>query len=275
MTSSCGWPSQTASYCMAPQHRYTDTPLTDDDRARYEWQMWVPALGEEGQQRLKAATVFISRCGGIGGLVALQLAAAGVGRLLLAHGGVVLRSDLNRQLLMTESDVGNPRMPAILARLRALNPTIDLIGVPENINAQNVERITSGADIFVDAAPLFEERLLLNRESVRRGIPMVECAMYEWSAYVTTFVPGETGCLACMCPDPPPEWRREFPVIGAVSGTAACLGAVEVIKCITGIGVGLKGRLLTMDLSDMRFREMKLRRNPNCTVCSHVQKSAL
>jgi len=119
----------------------------------------------------------------------------------------------------------------------------------------------------VDAAPLFEERLALNAAARNAGKPMVECAMHTLEASVTTFIPGQTGCLACYVPEVPQSWTRQFPVFGAVSGTAACLGAMEVIKLITGIGSPLAGEMLCMDLESMQFRRVKLPRRTDCSVC--------
>ncbi len=244
--------------------------LTENDRALYEWQMWVPGVGEEGQRRLKGASVLVSRVGGLGGLVALELAAAGVGRLVLAHGGPLQKSDLNRQLLQTRGQVGKPRMDSILRRLGELNPDCELIGIPENISAENADGLVAKADIVVDAAPLFQERLALNAAARRAGRPMVECAMHSLEASVTTFLPGRTGCLACYVPEVPPSWKRQFPVFGAVSGTAACLGAMEVIKLITGIGEPLAGEMLCMDLARGSFRRVRLPRRADCHVCGSV-----
>ncbi len=241
--------------------------LTAEERAIYEWQMWVPGMGEEGQRRLKAASVLISRVGGLGGLVALELAAAGVGKLVLAHGGELQPSDLNRQLLQTHDHIGKPRMESIVRRLRDLNPRCEIIAVAENVNESNADALVAHADIVVDAAPLFQERLALNAAAVRARKPMVECAMHTLEASVTTFMPGKTGCLACYVPEVPPTWTRQFPVFGAVSGAAACIGAMEVIKLITGIGETLAGELLSMDLATMQFRKVRLPKRADCPVC--------
>jgi molybdopterin/thiamine biosynthesis adenylyltransferase len=242
-------------------------PLTDPERAIYEWQMWVPGVGEHGQRKLKGASVLISRAGGLGGLVALELAAAGVGKLVLAHGGDLQPSDLNRQLLQTHDHIGKPRMDSIVRRLQELNPRCEIVGVAENVSAENAASLVAQADLVVDAAPLFQERLALNAAAMHAGKPMVECAMHTLEASVTTFVPGKTGCLACYVPEVPPTWKRQFPVFGAVSGTAACIGAMEVIKLITGIGETLCGELLSMDLSTMQFRKIRLPKRDDCAVC--------
>lgn len=246
----------------------SDLPLlTNEERSIYEWQMWVPGVGEEGQQKLKAASVLISRVGGLGGLVALELAAAGIGRLILAHGGHLKASDLNRQLLQTHEHIGKPRMESIVRRLRELNPRCEIVGVAENVNESNADNLVNQADIVVNAAPMFQERLTLNAAAFRARKPMVECAMHTLEASVTTFVPGVTGCLACYVPEVPPTWKRQFPVFGAVSGAAACIGAMEVIKLITGIGETLSGTLLSMDLGTMQFRKVRLPKQADCPVC--------
>jgi molybdopterin/thiamine biosynthesis adenylyltransferase len=145
--------------------------LTPEELATYEWQLDVPEHGIEGQERLKNSTVLVSRCGGLGSVVAYELAAAGVGTLILAHGGNVKHSDLNRQLLMTHDWLRKPRVESAERRLKALNPRLHIIKVPENINEKNVAELVSKADVIVDAAPLFEERFLMNREAVKQGKP--------------------------------------------------------------------------------------------------------
>ncbi len=241
--------------------------LTPEERAVYEWQMWVPRLGEEGQRRLKGASVLISRVGGLGGVVAYQLAAAGIGRLILAMGGKVKASDLNRHLQQSHERIGEPRLPGVAQRLRGLNPRVEVVTVEENVSEANAESLVAQADVVVDAAPLFPERYALNRAVVASGKPMVECAMYALEAQITTILPRLTPCLCCLTPEPPPDWKRQFPVIGAVSGTVGCLGAVEVIKLICGLGEPLAGILLTMDLGSMQFRRLRIHRQKDCPVC--------
>lgn len=246
-------------------------PLTDEERAVYEWQMWVPDFGEAGQQALKAATVLISRVGGVGGTVAYCLAAAGVGRLILAHAGAIKPSDLNRQLLMTHAGLGSSRVESAARRLRELNPRLEVVAFAENVGEDNVARLVSQADLVADCAPLFGERFLLNQEAVRQRKPLVDCAMYEMEAQLTTILPGQTPCLACLYPAPPPAWKRQFPVFGAVAGTIGCLAAMEAIKVLAGFGEPLTGRLLTCNLRTMTFRTLRLQRDPTCTICGQSE----
>ena len=245
-------------------------PLTDQERAIYEWQIWVPGFGEEGQEGLKNASVMVSRCGGLGSVVAYELAAAGIGKLVLAHAGNVKPSDLNRQLLITHDWLGQPRIESVQRRLMELNPRLEIIAIGENVSETNVESLVAQADIIVDCAPLFDERFAMNRQAVQQRKPIVECAMYDLEATITSIVPGQTPCLACLTPTTPPAWRRKFPVFGAVSGTVGCMGAMEAIKLITGLGEPLLGRMVRFDLRDMTFHTFEIQRNPDCDVCGHL-----
>jgi len=242
-------------------------PLSNIERQTYEWQMWVEGFGEAGQRKLKNAAVLVSRCGGVGGAVALELAAAGIGKLVLAHAGNLKPSDLNRQILMTHDWLGRSRVECAAQRLRALNPRLEIVAVAENVSESNAARLVEQADLVVDCAPLFAERFLMNREAVRQGKPMVECAMYELQAQITTIIPGRGPCLACLYPEAPPDWRRQFPVFGAVSGMVGCLGAMEAIKVLAGLGEPLLGKLLTCDLRTMTFRKVNTKKLPDCPVC--------
>jgi molybdopterin-synthase adenylyltransferase len=241
--------------------------LTEKERAVYQWQISVPGMGEAGQQKLKDASVLVSRCGGLGSVVAYELAAAGVGTLVLAHAGNVKPSDLNRQLLMTDDWIGKPRIESVERRLKELNPRLNIVAVDENINEGNAANLISKVDIVIDCAPLFKERYLMNREAVRQNKPLVDCAMYELEAQIFTVLPRQTACLSCLYPEKPEHWKRQFPVFGAVSGTVGCLGVMEAIKLITGIGDPLGNTLFTMDLRDMTFNRIQISQKPGCAVC--------
>ena len=245
--------------------------LTSLEQEIYSWQTTIDAFGETGQRRLRAASVMVSRIGGVGGLVAYELAAAGIGRLILAHAGNLRLSDLNRQLLMTQSALDTPRIDCAAQRLQELNPRLEIASLPENVNDANVAELVAQADVVIDCAPLFEERFFMNREAVRQGKPLVECAMFELEAHITSFKPGVTGCLQCLYPEKPDYWQRRFPVFGAVAGMVGCLGAMEAIKIISGLGKPLYGRLLTCDLKSMKFNQVRLRPRPDCPVCGETQ----
>ncbi len=245
-------------------------PLSDEERATYEWQIWVDDFRETGQEALKGASVLVSRVGGLGSVVAYELAAAGIGKLVLAHAGNVKPSDLNRQLLMTHDWLGKPRVESAARRLAELNPRLEIVTVGENLSEQNAAALCGQVDLIVDCAPLFEERFAMNRQAVEQRKPLVECAMFDLEASITTIIPGQTPCLACLTPEKPAAWTREFPVFGAVSGTVGCMAAMEAIKVLAGLGEPLAGQLLAFDLRDMAFSKRRLFRNPNCPLCRNV-----
>lgn len=245
-------------------------PLTDEERATYEWQMWARGFGEEGQTRLKNSSALVSRIGGLGGPVALELAAAGIGKLVLAHGGNLKPSDLNRQILMTHDWIGKPRIESAVRRLKELNPRVEIEAIPENISEANANALVSRVDIVFDCAPMFEERFAINRACVQLGKPLIDAAMFELEGQVTTIIPGETPCLQCLYPEIPPGWKRQFPVFGAVSCLAACIAVMEGIKLLSGMGPALAGKMLYYDTRTMRMRTLPLTRRNDCAVCGGV-----
>lgn len=232
---------------------------------RYAWQ--VDLLGEAGQEKLRRSSVLVSRIGGVGGAAAWGLAAAGVGRLVLAHAGPLRLDDLNRQTLMTHEGIGKARVEAGARRLREFHPALELEAVEANVDAANAEALVAKADLVLSAAPLFAERLAMNAACVRQGKPLVDAAMYGTEIRVMSVLPGKTACLACLYPEPPAGWTRRFPVLGAVAHTAGSLGATEAVKLLAGLGEPLAGRLLCGDLRDMSFRTVKLARSKDCRVC--------
>jgi len=241
--------------------------LNEAERAVYEWQLSIPGFGEVAQEKLRASTALISRCGGLGGPLAYHLAGAGFGRLIIAHGGNIVTSDMNRQILMTHDGIGKPRIESIVRRLREYAPMVEVEGVGENISEGNAARLVGRVDIVFDCAPLFEERFLMNRECVRQGKPMIEAAMFAMEGQVTTIIPGKTPCLRCLYPEPPPTWKRQFPVLGAVSAMAGAMAAVEGIKVLTGLGTTLAGVLLHYDAANMIFRRIPIQRREACAEC--------
>jgi molybdopterin-synthase adenylyltransferase len=241
--------------------------LNEEEKATYAWQTTVPGFGEEGQEILKNSTVMISRCGGLGSVVAYELAAAGIGKMVLAHGGDIKHSDLNRQLLMTHAALGTPRIDSVEKRLKELNPRLEIVAVNSNINEENAAELVEQCDLIIDCAPLFNERYLMNREAVRQNKPMVECAMFELQAQITTIIPGETPCLSCIYPEDPSGWKRRFPVFGAVSGTVGCMAAMEAIKVLSNLGTPLKNQMMSFDLRDMSFLKMPVAKRTDCPVC--------
>lgn len=241
--------------------------LSPEEQETYAWQLDVAGFSPEAQQRLKASSVLISRIGGLGGMVAIQLAAAGIGQLILAHAGNLRPSDLNRQILMSHDHLGTPRLDSAVQRLRAFNPRLNIVPIPENASPDNALRLARDADVIVDAAPLFSERYALNHAAVALRKPMVEAAVFDLELHLTTFLPGQTGCLRCLYPEDNPTWNRKFPVLGAVSATAGALAALEVIKVLTGFAPTLAGSLATFDLRQFTLKKLRIHRSPDCPVC--------
>ncbi|MBN3943272.1 MAG: HesA/MoeB/ThiF family protein [Nostoc sp.] len=241
--------------------------LTPSELERYHRQMMLPNFGETAQKRLKSATVLVTGVGGLGGTSALYLAVAGVGRLILVRGGDLRLDDMNRQVLMTNDWVGKPRVFKARETLQAINPDIRVEAVHDYVTKENVDSLVQSADIAVDCAHNFTERNLLNQACVRWQKPMVEAAMDGMEAYLTTIIPGVTPCLSCLFPEKPDWNQRGFSVLGAVSGTLACLSALEVIKLITKFSEPLLSQLLTIDLMRMEFAKRHSYHDPSCLVC--------
>lgn len=245
--------------------------LSDSDRATYEWQLDVPGFGDSGQLKLGATTALVSRVGGLGGPLAMSLAAAGVGRIILVHGGNLQESDLNRQTLMSRQWLGRPRVECAAEAIARFKPEIEVVPVNGNFTEENACRLIAMADIVFDCAPMFEERFLMNRECVKSRKPMVDSAMYSMQGQVMSVVPGITPCLSCVYPEVPVHWRRRFPVIGAVSSLVAQIGALEGIKLITGLGEASLGHLIMVDAGKMDFSKVKLSpRRHDCDICGDL-----
>lgn len=245
--------------------------LTDRDREMYKRQIQMPGFGEEAQLKLKESSALVSRVGGLGGPVALYLAMAGVGRIVIAHSGKLTLSNLNRQILMRHDYVGRPRVDCAAELFERLHPECDVMVTDEDTNDETAREWVSQVDIVCDCPPSFEERYALNGACVELRKPMIEAAMYGMEGNLTTVVPGETPCLACLVPEKPVWWETyAFPVLGAVSAALGCLAAVEAMKILTGFGENLKGQMLAYDADAMEFLKFPVRRRPDCPVCGHL-----
>ena len=245
--------------------------LTQWEKEKYRRQIMIPEFGEEAQRKLKDASVLVTRVGGLGGPIALWLAAAGVGRLVIAHGGVVKPSNLNRQILMRGDAVGKPRIEQAKETLLGFNPDCQVTALDHNVTEENAREIVKTVDIVCASTPDFNERLWLNQACVELGKPMVNPGMDDMQAQLTVFVPGKTPCLRCLMPHAPDSWEPYgFGVIGAVPRSLGALAAMEAIKLITGFGTPLLGRLLVYDCADMSFEIYELERDASCTVCGHL-----
>jgi molybdopterin-synthase adenylyltransferase len=242
--------------------------LDTSEKERYDRQIMIPEIGEEGQERLKAARVFIAGAGGLGSPVAVYLAAAGVGNIRLADLDTVDRTNLNRQVLHWEKDVGRRKVDSALEKLTELNPHVSLEGVVERIDEGNVLSLTKGFDGIVDAMDNLPTRYLLNKAAIEHRIPFFHGAVRGFEGRAMTVVPGESACLRCMYRGD--VEREKFPVIGVAPGVIGIIQATEVIKYIVGTGRLLTNRMLHYDGLDAKFTEFTVRRNSNCDHCGHL-----
>jgi molybdopterin/thiamine biosynthesis adenylyltransferase len=245
--------------------------LTDFEHQIYERQLQLPGFDLDHQCRLKAATVMVSRVGGLGGTTAMLLTRAGIGRLVLAHDGVIEAENLNRMHLAFREHLGQQRVAVFHETLHRINPELEIITEANNVSAENASRLVGLADLVVDGAPLFEERYAMNQAAVQQRKPLVMAAQYGLECYVTTIIPGKTPCLACIYPEPPDYWNVTcFPVMTPSSTMVATLAAMEAIKVLTGHGIPLTNQLLYCDLTTNVFQRLQISRQADCAVCGHL-----
>ena len=257
-----------------------ETPQADADtrdfNERYSRHLLLPQVGVKGQRKLEASRVLLVGAGGLGSPAGYYLAAAGVGRIRIADDDVVDRSNLQRQILHAEARVGTKKVESAAQTLSALNPRTKVEAVAERITSDNVERLLEGVDVVVDGADNFPARYLLNDACVKLGIPMVYGAIQQFDGQVSVFDAGrhrgQCPCYRCLFPEPPPpEFApncAEAGVLGVLPGVIGLLQANEAIKLLLGIGEPLAGRLLHFDALAARFRETRLRPDPECPVCA-------
>lgn len=244
------------------------------DSLRFSRQLQL--LGKEGQLKLKESTVFIAGVGGLGGTTATYLAAAGIGKLIIAHEGVITLPDLNRQILMDSNQIGEERIGSAIQQLKRLNPNVKVEGFSEKILDHNASPWVAAADIVVDARYDFPERYTLNKICVDQKKIMVESAMNGFELSLTTIKPGETACLSCIFPTRDKKWEPfGFPVLGATSGIAGCLAALEVIKVLTGVGDPYYNKLFRFDTLQFESFIFRLKRNPFCEHCGSKEEEAV
>jgi len=246
--------------------------LTPEQRSRYSRHLLLPELGLEGQIKLLESKVLLLGAGGLGSPVALYLAAAGVGRLGLVDDDVVDVSNLQRQVIHTGSRVGEPKVDSAEQAIGDLNPDVEVVKYNTRLDASNVMEIVQGYDVVVDGVDNFPTRYLLNDATVRLQIPVVSASILGFDGQLSVFKPYDGPCYRCLYPTPPPAELAPScganGVLGVLPGTMGLLQATEVIKLITGAGEPLVGRLLLYDALAASFTELKVRRDPECPICS-------
>ncbi len=248
--------------------------LDADARARYARQLSLPEVGEAGQARLNDARVLLIGAGGLGSPAALYLAAAGVGTLGIVDHDTVDRSNLQRQILHADARVGMSKIESARASIGALNPAVAVAGHAERLTSDNVERILGGYDVVVDGSDNFATRYLVNDACVKLGLPNVHGAVFRFDGQASVFWPGGPDggpCYRCLYPEPPPPDQApscaEAGVMGVLPGLIGTLQALEALKILLGRGRTLTGRLLCVDGLGGDFRELRVRRDPQCRYC--------
>jgi adenylyltransferase/sulfurtransferase len=245
--------------------------LTTADLSRYARHLILPEVGMEGQQKLKAARVLCVGTGGLGSPLALYLAAAGIGTLGLVDFDVVDASNLQRQIIHSTKDIGRKKLDSAEEKLLALNPALNVIKHETMLKSENALEILKDYDIVADGTDNFPTRYLVNDACVLTGKPNVYGSVFRFEGQASVFATREGPCYRCLYPEPPPPGLApncaEGGVLGILPGLVGVIQATEVIKLILGKGEPLIGRLLFVDALAMRFRELKLRKNPECPVC--------
>jgi sulfur-carrier protein adenylyltransferase/sulfurtransferase len=245
--------------------------LTTDDLSRYSRHLILPEVGMEGQQKLKAARVLCVGTGGLGSPLALYLTAAGIGTLGLVDFDVVDSSNLQRQIIHSTKDIGRKKIDSAEEKLTALNPAIKIVKHETMLSSANALDILKDYDVVADGTDNFPTRYLVNDACVLLGIPNVYGSIFRFEGQASVFATEAGPCYRCLYPEPPPPGLvpscAEGGVLGILPGLVGVIQATEVIKLILGKGDSLIGRLLLVDALNMRFRELKLRKNPECPVC--------
>ncbi|MEM4514146.1 MAG: HesA/MoeB/ThiF family protein [Ignisphaera sp.] len=234
---------------------------------RYDRQ--IPVIGVEGQKKLAKSKVAVIGAGGLGTPIILYLAAAGVGNIVVVDKDVVSLTDLNRQILYTEVDIGKKKVDVVCERIKKFNSSVDVECLDLEFNEENGRDIVKKVDVVVDAVDNWETRFVINKLCVELRKPFVHAGILGWYGQATTIIPGETPCLNCIIPKPLP--RRKIPVVGVTPGILGIIEASEVIKYLLNLGVLLVGKLLIVDLQFNEFKVVEIKRNPQCPICGGIQ----
>jgi molybdopterin/thiamine biosynthesis adenylyltransferase/rhodanese-related sulfurtransferase len=252
----------------------TEVPktLTKEQRDRYSRHLLLPEVGVEGQQKLLDAKVLLLGAGGLGSPAALYLAAAGVGTLGIVDDDEVDLSNLQRQVIHTTDRIGVPKVDSAEIAVNGINPDVKVVKYKTRLDASNIMEIIDGYDVVVDGVDNFPTRYLLNDASVRLGIPVVSASILGFDGQLAVFKPHDGPCYRCLYPVPPPAELAPScganGVLGVLPGTMGLLQATEVVKLVTGAGEPLVGRLLLYEALGATFTELKVRRDPECPICS-------
>jgi adenylyltransferase/sulfurtransferase len=264
-------PSIAGGNIAAIQETFAGIELGNDEIARYSRHLIMPEVGMEGQKKLKAAKVLLIGTGGLGAPLGLYLAAAGIGRIGLVDFDVVDFSNLQRQVIHSTNDVGRPKLLSAKDKILAINPHIHVDTYETMLKSDNALEIIRPYDIVIDGTDNFPTRYLVNDACVLLDKPNVYGSIFRFEGQASVFYAKEGPCYRCLYPEPPPPGLvpscAEGGVLGILPGTIGLVQATEAVKLILGRGRSLIGRLLLYDALEMKFRELKLRKNPNCPLC--------
>ena len=244
--------------------------LTPNESERYDRQIMIGEIGQVGQEKLKSSRVVIAGAGGLGSPIAIYLTAAGIGMIRIIDHDQVALSNLNRQVLHWEEDIGRKKVDSAMEKLRNLNSAVKIETIGETITEDNVSQLVDDGDVIVDAMDNLPTRYILNRCAVEKNIPFFHGAVNGFEGRVMTVIPGETACLRCMYRGPVPQ--EKFPVIGVTPALIGIIQATEVIKYLLGIGKLLTNRLLLYNGLEVTFREFTVSKNPNCDHCGSLAR---
>jgi len=245
------------------------TTVSNRDLDRYDRQISIKDFGERGQLRLKKAHVVVAGIGGVGSAVSMYLAVAGIGHLTVIDSGKVELSNLNRQVLHWEEDLGSNKAKSAAAKLRQLNTDIEVTSVEESIEANNVSSLLQGADTVVDCLDNFSARYALNDAAVKLNMPAFHAACFGFEGRVTTIIPRITPCLRCIYPRG--LQLEKVPIIGSIAGTIGNIAATEAIKFFVGLEPTLKNKLLIYDGQRLIYNLVNISRNPECPSCREMR----
>lgn len=240
--------------------------ISETENNKYQRQIFMPEIGVSGQERLKSSTVVIAGAGGLGCAVSTYLAVAGVGRIIVIDKDIVEPTNLNRQILHFEKDIGRIKSESAVGKLRELNSKIIVLGINAEINNDNYNDLFKDAELILDCLDNFETRLVLNRASLELNIPLIHGACYGFEGRVSLLIPGKTACLGCFIREIPPV-NFATPVIGVTPGIIGIMQATEAIKYLTGISPTLEGKLLIYDGKDLEYKIINIPIDPDCKYC--------
>jgi len=243
--------------------------LSPSELERYNRQMLISGLGLEGQRKLRASKVVVAGIGGLGCLSSLYLAAAGFGKIILVDKGKFKLSDLNRQILCWQRDIGRFKADVAKEKLVALTPEIQVEALVAEITKDGVHDVIRDADVVVDGLDNWRTRFVINECCVMQGIPFVHAGVSALHGQMITIVPGKGPCLRCIFPKDPRE-VESVPVLGATPALLAALQVMETVKLVTGIGEPLVGRMLFLNGKEMEFETVEMKRSVKCPVCNRL-----